>query len=257
MAPLATELAAFLTSSFGAIADPARAAPVAAYMKSTQPFYGIPQPQRVPVYREIKRRFTPTSRREYESGVLALWKLPHREAKYTAIAYAMLWPGWVTVESIPLYELLIREGAWWDVVDTVAIDLVGAVQSRERDRLRPIVDRWVEDDQLWIRRSAILSQIKHKQQTNADQLFDYCLRRAAEAEFFIRKAIGWALRDYSHTNPTGVKSFLLKYRNRLSGLSFREGGWGRQYRFATIRFARCGHTRIVPARGGVSATGRW
>ena len=77
---------------------------------------------------------------------------------------------------------------------------------------------------MWLRRAAIIGQIKHKAETDEDRLFDYCLRRAGEKEFFIRKAIGWALRSHASTNPKAVKSFLSKHRDRLSPLSVREGG---------------------------------
>ena len=88
--------------------------------------------------------------------------------------------------------------------------------------MHPKLDRWIDDRNLWIRRTAILSQLKHKGGTDRDQLFGYCLRRAGEKEFFIRKAIGWALREYAKTEPDAVRAFALEHREQLSGLSFRE-----------------------------------
>jgi len=93
----------------------------------------------------------------------------------------------------------------------------------ERKKVRPLIERWIDDADMWIRRSALLAHNRHKHQTDHAQLFDHCLRRAGEQEFFIRKAIGWALRQYSYANPTAVRRFLLANRDRLSGLSFREG----------------------------------
>jgi 3-methyladenine DNA glycosylase AlkD len=216
-------LTAFVSDQFRGLADPKIAVPMAAYMKTSMPFYGIKKPDRVPVYREMKRRFAPTSRREYEAGVSALWELPHREEKYAAIAFARQFHDFIGAESLRLFERLVREGAWWDLVDDVAINLVGRSQLKQRSRVRPVMRRWIDDENLWIRRTALLSQVRHKGQTDEAQLFRHCLRRAAETEFFIRKAIGWALRDYSYTAPGVVREFLVAHQGRLSGLSFREG----------------------------------
>jgi 3-methyladenine DNA glycosylase AlkD len=89
--------------------------------------------------------------------------------------------------------------------------------------MNSILDKWIEDDDLWIRRSAILAHNRHKQNTDSKKLFDYCLRCAHEKEFFIRKAIGWALREYSKTEPKVVSSFIDKHNELLSNLSKREG----------------------------------
>jgi len=196
---------------------------MAAYLKTDMPFYGVQKPDRVPIYKEMKKRFQPQSQQDYEGAVLALWSLPHREEKYAAITFSLQNETFITAKSLPLYERLIREGAWWDLVDGVASDLVGRVLLEQRSRTRPVIERWIDDDDFWIRRTAILAHLRHKEQTDANQLFDHCLRRAHEKEFFIRKAIGWALREYSKAAPEEVGEFLLKNREALSSLSFREG----------------------------------
>jgi 3-methyladenine DNA glycosylase AlkD len=206
-----------------ALADPEKATAMAAYAKSEMPFYGVQKPYRVPLHREMKRLFKPADRDEYEECVLALWRLPHREEKYTALEFAAQHRAFVVPESLPLFERLIREGGWWDFVDFVAPQLVGPTLLEHRDRLRPVMEAWIEDDDLWIRRSAIIVQLKHRDRTDQHQLFDFCLRRAHEKEFFIRKAIGWALREYGKTAPESVATFLRDHRSRLSGLSYREG----------------------------------
>jgi 3-methyladenine DNA glycosylase AlkD len=218
----AEALAAFVRESFEALANPEQAAPMAAYMKTDQPFYGIKKPSRVPVYRAMKRRSPPADQATYEACVRALWALPHRECQYTAIEYAMQHRGFIRRESLPLYEQLIRTGAWWDLVDPVASHLVGGVWLAERETVGPLMDRWIEDEDLWIRRTAIIGQLRHKEHTDTDRLSRYCLARAHEREFFIRKAIGWALRQHSWTDPDFVRRFLGEHRAVLSGLSFRE-----------------------------------
>ena len=217
------ELARFVTTELRRLADPAKAPAMAAYMKTAQAFYGVPSPQRATIFSEMRRRFAPADQKSYARNVLALWKLPHREERYSAIAYARQYPQFVTPASMPLYERMIREGAWWDFVDEIAVNLTGTVLLKYRDESRVTVERWIDDRDMWIRRTALISHLKHKAETDADQLFDHCLRRAHETEFFIRKAIGWALREYSKTEPRAVKSFLTKNRKRLSNLSYAEG----------------------------------
>lgn len=218
------DLVSFIQKEFAALADPDKAAPMAAYMKTEMPFYGIQKPERIPVYKQIKTRFVPTDHKQYAGAVLALWALPHREEKYAAIDYAKQFPAFVDSKSIPLYKELIQTGAWWDFVDDVAINLVGHAYLLERQKLRPLIEQWIDDQDMWIRRTALISQNHHRAQTDAKQLFDHCLRRAHEKEFFIRKAIGWALREYSYANPEAVRDFLLANRGKLAPLSFNEGG---------------------------------
>jgi 3-methyladenine DNA glycosylase AlkD len=219
----AEALAEFVEASFQKLANPENAAPMAAYLKTAMPFYGVKKPDRVPVYREMKKRFAPSGRRDYERGVLMLWRRLHREEKYAAIEFARQSDAFIGLESFGLYERLVREGAWWDLVDEVAVRLVGRAQFKKRIKVRRVINCWIDDDDLWVRRTALLSQIRHKEHTNRGQLFRHCLRRAGETGFFIRKAIGWALRDYSYTSPEAVRDFLLANRGRMSGFSFREG----------------------------------
>src|SRR5205814_1691733 len=140
----------------------------------------------------------PRNRNEYEANVLELWKQPYREEKYTALSYAGKFKAFVNIDSVPLYERLIREGAWWDFVDDIATHFVGEVLLRDRQRMKPIMDEWIRDDDMWIRRSALLAHNRHKRETDEEQLYDHILHCADEKEFFIRKAIGWALREYSY-----------------------------------------------------------
>jgi 3-methyladenine DNA glycosylase AlkD len=211
---------------FRALADAEKAPAMMAYMKTDMPFYGIQKPDRVPVYKEIKKQFVPESQKEYEECVLALWRLPHREEKYAALDYAQQFKDFKNHRSLPLYERLVREGAWWDFVDVIAIVLVGDALMSERAKVRKDMDRFVKDKDMWIRRTALLCQNHHKKETDQEQLFDYCARLSHEKEFFIRKAIGWALREYSYTSPKSVMNFLKANKNNLSVLSYREGAKG-------------------------------
>jgi 3-methyladenine DNA glycosylase AlkD len=222
MSPQSDQLARYVTAELRALADPAKAPAMAAYMKTAQAFYGVPTPRRTIIMSETRDRFAPADQKSYERNVLALWKLPYREEQYCAIAYARQHPRFITPSALWLYERMIREGAWWDFVDEIAVNLVGTVLGNFRAKTRPIIERWCDDPDMWIRRTSLLAHLKHKKETDAAQLFDHCLRRADEREFFIRKAIGWALREYSKTEPRAVRAFLKKYRQRLSNLSYAE-----------------------------------
>jgi 3-methyladenine DNA glycosylase AlkD len=218
----AKELVDFVQGHFKELADQTKAPGMAAYMKTEMPFYGIQNPERLPVYREMKKRFPASSHKAYEEGILALWNLPHREEKYAALQFAEQNDLFVGADSIPLYERLIREGAWWDLVDEIAIHLSGRAQLKERSAVKPMMEKWIKDEHLWVRRAALISQVGHKQKTNTKQLFKHCLLVAHEKEFFMRKAIGWALRDYSWCDPEAVIAFLKENGDRLSPLTKRE-----------------------------------
>lgn len=196
---------------------------MAAYMKTEMPFYGVQSGDRKVIARELRQRFPIDDRDAYEASVRELWGLEHREEKYLAIAVARSAKAYVDPESLPLYEHMIREGAWWDFVDEIAVHLVGKVLLAHPEQTWPLIHQWIDDDDMWIRRTAILCQNRHKADTDSEALFDFCARRAHESEFFIRKAIGWALREYSYTEPEAVRGFIEEHREQLSGLSIREG----------------------------------
>ncbi len=192
-----------------------------AYMKTEMPFFGVQKPGLRVILRDLAGRFPPSSPETYAETVRALWAGESREEKYLAIDFATRFKAFIDARQLPLYEQLVREGAWWDLVDGVATRLVGGALAKDR-ALWPTIDAWIDDDDMWIRRTAIICQLKHKADTDAERLFRYAAERAHEREFFIRKAIGWALREYARTDPDAVGDFLRAHKDRLSGLSFRE-----------------------------------
>ena len=223
MPDYSNDLARYVTAELKRLADPAKAPAMAAYMKTAQPFLGVPTSIRAAMIKQMGDRFAAVDQKSYARNVMALWKLPHREERYCAITFARRYEQFITLESLPLYERMIREGAWWDFVDEIAVNLVGSVYGNFRAQTRPVIERWIDDEDMWIRRTALLSHMKHKKQTDAEQLFAHCLKLSHEREFFIRKAIGWALREYSKTDPRAVRAFLKKNRKLLSNLSYAEG----------------------------------
>jgi 3-methyladenine DNA glycosylase AlkD len=212
----------FAHDSLAAIADPATAAGMASYMRSTMPCYGVTRPKTKPILRELCDRWPPTSAAEYRILVEALWALPHREAKYLAIGMARAHDRFVTRGSIPLYRRMIVSGAWWDFVDEIAIRLVGRALDKDPEHITPTIRRWIDHPDPWLRRTAIICQVARKESTDSALLFEACARRSQETDFFIRKAIGWALRSYAYTDPAAVRRFVSTHAGELSGLSRRE-----------------------------------
>lgn len=203
-------------------ADAEKAEKMASYMKTEMPFYGVQAGARDQIIRSVKWDIQLDTRKEYEELVLALWNRPHREEKYIAIRLARRFPRFIGVESLPLYERLIREGGWWDFVDEIAGHLVGKVLDDLPEKTWPVLDQWIQDEDLWIRRTALLAQKRRKERTHAERLFRYSLAMSDDDEFFIQKAIGWALREYAHIDPDAVRDFLDRHGERFSALTVRE-----------------------------------
>jgi 3-methyladenine DNA glycosylase AlkD len=124
---------------------------------------------------------------------------------------------------LEIFEYLIRTKSWWDTVDDIAANLVGPLLS-DYPELIKVMDSWIQDENIWIRRTALIFQLKWKKQTDTNRLFTYCGQVMHERDFFIRKAIGWALRQYSKTDPVAVKQFIQDNQFKLSPLSIKEGG---------------------------------
>ena len=212
----------YVQGELSRLADPLAASAMAAYMKTDMPFYGVRAPERRPIRRGLASSYPPADIDEYRRQVLELWALPHREEKYLAIDLAGSHPRFIARENLDLYERLIVEGAWWDLVDEVAVDLVGRVMRSDPESVTPVLRQWIVSDDLWLRRAAIICQNKSRAKTAFDLLRQFIELTSHETEFFIRKAIGWALREYSRTETDRVRAYLTDMGDRLSGLSRRE-----------------------------------
>ena len=213
----------FVQSELASAANPEKAAGMQAYMKTEMPFYGVQKPGREVIVRKLVKQVDPTSSQGYRDLVLAFWNLPHREEKYIALGLARHFAEFVVPEQLDLYRRLIVEGAWWDFVDEVATKLIRSNVADHPEATWPVVDLWIDDEDMWLRRTAIICQVGLKDVTDSSRLFRFCSLRMHEKEFFIRKAIGWALREYSKTDPQAVADFAMENRDDLSGLSYREG----------------------------------
>lgn len=211
-----------LEETFLSLGNAAIGAQQSAYMKNHFPFLGIKKPLRDAHQKGIFQQFPPDSEEELIEVINCLWKYEQREYHYAALDFAHHNRKLLSPAIFVTFEALIRQKSWWDSVDFIAANLVGTL-AQKHPELAKTMDRWIQDDNMWIRRTALLFQLKWKTKTDADRLFRYCKLTMHEKEFFIRKAIGWALREYSKTNPTAVKIFIANHENQMSGLSKREG----------------------------------
>jgi 3-methyladenine DNA glycosylase AlkD len=208
-----------LTTLFEADRDPARAVAMRAYMRDQFDFLGIMAPRQ----RALARQAVAGTARPTEVALLALadacWARPHREYQYFACDYLRRHAGVLSPDALPAVRRLITTKPWWDTVDVLASRVVGPMVTREPG-LAAAMDDWIDDDDLWVVRTALLHQLFYKRDTDAERLFAYCTRQAGHTDFFVRKAIGWALREYAKTDPDAVRGFVA--RTDLSGLSRRE-----------------------------------
>jgi 3-methyladenine DNA glycosylase AlkD len=208
-------------------ADPLRAAGQQRYMKSAIPYRGLTSPQLRAALRPILADpgFRIANRDSWEATIRALWdEVAYREEWYAAIALARYraYRPWVDSESMPLWRHIVVTGAWWDVVDEVATHLVREVLERAPDVEGLRLREWAVDEDLWLRRTAILCQVGRKDPLDQDLLVDVIEPNLADRDFFIRKAIGWALRDHARVAPDWVRAFVDAHAGALSGLSRRE-----------------------------------
>ncbi|WEK62362.1 MAG: DNA alkylation repair protein [Candidatus Microbacterium colombiense] len=199
-------------------ADPALAPAQQSYMKSAMPFHGV----RVPIVRRLVSTQTkgvtdPTLLRD---AALLLWRdATHREERYAATALTALRPLRARLDMLPVHEEMIRTGAWWDHVDEIAHRLAETLDAHPGE-MTPLLRGWSRDDDMWIRRASIISQLGRRGATDRDLLTVVIDANAAEREFFIRKAIGWALRELARIDPGWVRTFV--DARDLSPLSRRE-----------------------------------
>jgi len=206
--------------------DPVHAAGMAAYLRHQFPCAGITQPALAVIYREAAAGLpAPAGAAEVTAVALACWELPEREYQHLGCGHLRRHARLLGPDSVPALARLVTTKSWWDTVDELATHVVGPLVAAHPE-LRAVMDRWVEADDIWLARVAILHQERWKERTDASLLFAYCLRRAGDREFFIRKAIGWALRSYAKVEPDAVAGFLAEHSARLSGLSRREAERG-------------------------------
>ncbi|WP_282941022.1 DNA alkylation repair protein [Paenibacillus sp. RC67] len=197
------------------------AVPMKQYMRNQFEFLGIRRPKRDELLKAWLKQNGLPSKEQLPDALTSLWDMPEREYQYTALELLAKMQKKLDKEHIDLLEWLIINKSWWDTVDGIAPNAVGYLFQKHPDLITSYAEQWIGSDNMWLQRSAILFQLKYKGKTNERLLFNYLLRRADSEQFFIQKAIGWALREYSKTNPQAVRLFIESHE--LKPLSRREG----------------------------------
>ncbi|MFF8429976.1 DNA alkylation repair protein [Streptomyces sp. NPDC016566] len=210
-----------LTATYAAAADPGRAAVMRAYMKDVAPFLGIPTPDRRTLSRTVLAGTSRPDEADCTAIALRCWQLPEREYHYFAVDYLRRHAARCSSAFLPVARHLVTTVSWWDTVDLLAAHLVGALVAAE-PALTADMDAWITDDNLWVARTALLHQLRYKERTDTGRLFAYCLLQSGHPDFFVRKAIGWCLREYAKTDPEAVRGFLARERSRFAPLTVRE-----------------------------------
>ena len=221
----AADLASSIRAALTEAADPSRALGMQAYMKSAMPCLGVAAEPLRRVCRALFKDLTWRDGEAWRRDVLAIWRgARFREERYAAIELTGVRAArpFQTLSALPMYEEMIVTGAWWDFVDVLSSNRLWAILQHEGEPMKRAMRAWSTDADMWKRRSAILCQIKAKERTDLDLLYA-CIEPSLDSrEFFLRKAIGWALRYYAWTDPEEVRRYVAAHADRLSRLSQRE-----------------------------------
>lgn len=209
-----------LQSTFENERNQEKAVDMEKYMRGNFPFIGLPAPDRKLLSRTFMRELNfhdevviPT--------IQSLWKKPEREYQYVAVDYLVRNKKYLGMEHLDFIEYLIITKSWWDTVDLIASHLVGGLFSKQPDLIKERGDKWLKSDNIWLKRTMLLFQLKFKERTDEALLFTIIKQLTEIDEFFIQKAIGWSLREYSKVNPDAVIEFIISHE--LSNLAKREG----------------------------------
>ncbi len=206
-------------------ADPAKAPFMQAYMKSSMPYLGVQTPELRKLLKAAFAAHPIDSAEDWRDTVLALWRRArYREERYAAIGLAGYgkYRDYRTLDALPMYEEMITSGAWWDFVDSIATQQLSDLLKCSPTDMSRLLRQWAAGEDLWKRRSAILVQLNFKGNTDLTLLYD-CIRPSMSSpEFFLRKGIGWALRQYARTDPREVARFVRQHEAVLSPLTKRE-----------------------------------
>lgn len=205
------------------LADASRAVQMKAYLLDQFEFLGLPAPVRRQAVKGIGKVKWQTADDLLAAAEL-LWQKPQREYRYTAVDLLRKHSSMLSVNDLPALQDLLLRDAWWETVDGLSTAIAEVMHAAvlQKSNAAVAMDAWLKHPSHWVRRSAMLHQLGWRLDTDTTRLFGYAQQLADEKEFFIRKAIGWALRDYARWNPQAVTNFVAQHRTNLSGLTVRE-----------------------------------
>jgi len=196
------------------------ATPMKAYMKGRYEFFEIKTTKKRALAKEFYQEYGIPEQDELDKYIKARWNEPEREIHHIAQEIAGTDMKKAKPKVVSLYEYMITHNSWWDTVDYISIWLAGRLFMSHPEMIEEYTEKWMASGNFWLQRCALLFQRDFKENTDEKLLFDLCTRLAGKKEFFIRKAIGWILREYSKTNPKAIEDFVNK--TALSPLSKKE-----------------------------------
>ena len=202
-------------------ANPSQAAPMKRYMRDQFEYLGIKTPQNKALLKQFVSEHGLPPMEHLDVILRELWSLPQREFQYLAMSLLSRFEKKLEPNFVTTLEYLIVTKSWWDTVDALASHPIGTHFKRYPDIKKKYLNKWRKSDNIWLRRTTLLFQLGYKQETDFDLLCEIINENLGSEEFFINKAIGWALRQYAHTNPGPVKKFV-KATKELNPLSRRE-----------------------------------
>ena len=208
-----------LLEELEAAKNPKKAGLMEAYMRHQFPFLGIAGPARNALYKKYFSSAKKTRVIDWDF-VDTCWEKEPREYQYVAANYLKTMQSYLTENDLPKLERLVVTKSWWDTVD-ILDRVVGSLVANHPE-LEEVILKWSLSDNIWLRRVAIDHQLLRKEKTNVQLMEKILLNNLDQTEFFINKAIGWALRDYSKTNPEWVATFIEKNKERMAELSIKE-----------------------------------
>ncbi|WP_270457346.1 DNA alkylation repair protein [Lactobacillus gasseri] len=200
--------------------DPELARQMESYMRNKFKFYGLKTPERRKSYHDLIKLEKANKKIDWKLLDQA-WVDEHREAQYFVCDYLIALEKYLKFENIDHILNYVKSKQWWDTIDSL-IKPIGNIGLRD-DRVNDLMLVWSKDDDFWVRRVAIEHQLLRKDKMNVELLNAILENNLGSSEFFINKAIGWALRDYSKTNPDWVKNFISKHHTEMATLSIKEG----------------------------------
>ena len=191
------------------------------YMRYKFEYYGIKSPQRKALQKQFLKENLLSEIENLQEVIIGLWELPQRENQYFAMEIMKRLIKKQDEGFIDFIETLIKSKSWWDTIDFLAPNLIGNLLDRYPEKRAFYIDRWMNSGNFWLQRTCLIFQLRYKEKTDFNLLKDLILMLSDEQEFFIRKAIGWSLREYSKKEPQLVKEFITN--TELSTLSRTEG----------------------------------
>lgn len=209
-----------LVKVFEAHADETKVEAMERYMLNQFKFYGIKAPLRQELTRAHVKIYGLPDRKELQRVIRSLWLQPQRELQHAAMDLAFRSKKQLDQDFVKTIEYMVLNKSWWDTVDMIASNIAGPLFAKFPELVAQYPDKWIRSDNMWLQRTAILYQLKYKDATDTKRLFSYIQICIDSQEFFIRKAIGWVLREYSKTDAETVKNYVGSVK--LSPLSHRE-----------------------------------